>query len=606
MIFFGLAVLFGIVAFVSTKRWLTATIVFFFTWLATYLGMPALKFGFWGLPMLIFFTGLISLIIEAMYADYNDISFSLLIGPIIQIGIGFIALMLMPLFMSAVFWHATALKNVMGEVKESVFTTDISPIDLEQIRIVDQQVAWKLGEKRLGEERALGSQVKLEKLNIQKVNGHLYWVGALNHSGFFKWFANKEGTPGYVMVSATNERDVHLVRELNGKPIRLRYNMGSFFGDNPARYVYTRGFSRVGLTDFTFEIDEEGRPYWVITQYQKKVGYAGNDAVGVAVLDAQTGEIKSYGINDAPAWVDRIQPEDFMMKQLDHWGRWVHGWPNFSNRDKLKPTPGMSLVYGESGNSYWYTGMTSVGADESTVGFMLINTRTKEARLYKQGGATETAAMESAKGQVQEKGYTASFPILYNVGGRPTYFTTLKDKEGLVKLMAFVSVENYQVVGTGETIQSAYLAYSQSMASRGNDMLPDSKVSSQKAQGKILRISRDTQRGNTFYYLIIEGQENKAFVGSVATSIELSLSREGDTVEIGFEEGGNPTVIMTAFDNKSLEFQKTESQIKMEMKGEKARESLREKRSGQNAEAIWERLTPEEKARLVEQNRATR
>ena len=40
--------------------------------------------------------------------------------------------------------------------------------------------------------------------------------------------------------------------------------------------------------------------------------------------------------------------------------------------------------------------------------------------------------MQSAKGKVQEKGYTASFPILYNINGVPTYVMSLKDKAGLV------------------------------------------------------------------------------------------------------------------------------------------------------------------------------
>ena len=72
--------------------------------------------------------------------------------------------------------------------------------------------------------------------------------------------------------------------------------------------------------------------------------------------------------------------------------------------------------------------------------------RTKEAKRYDINGAEEYSAMDSAKGQVQHLNYESTFPILINVKGVPTYFLSLKDAAGLVKMYGFVSVENIQLL----------------------------------------------------------------------------------------------------------------------------------------------------------------
>ena len=132
-----------------------------------------------------------------------------------------------------------------------------------------------------------------------------------------------------------------------------------------------------------------------------------------------------YSIEDAPTWVDRIQPSEFVFDQIHDWGEYVEGYWNFANENKLEPSNGISLIYGSNNRSYWYTGITSVGSDEGTVGFILVDTRTKESIWYKQKGATEIAAQRSAMGKVQEKRYAASFPITYNINGIPTYVCLL-------------------------------------------------------------------------------------------------------------------------------------------------------------------------------------
>jgi hypothetical protein len=34
--------------------------------------------------------------------------------------------------------------------------------------------------------------------------------------------------------------------------------------------LYASGYAFVGLADFSFEIDDEGTPFWVVTKYEKR------------------------------------------------------------------------------------------------------------------------------------------------------------------------------------------------------------------------------------------------------------------------------------------------------------------------------------------------
>ena len=128
-----------------------------------------------------------------------------------------------------------------------------------------------------------------------------------------------------------------------------------FFGNYPVRYLYNHGYATTAFTDWTFEINDSGHPYYVVITYEKKVDYYGSDANGVITIDVQTGEIKSYNINEIPSWIDRVQPKNFIVDQLNDWGNYVGGWLNSwtSKEEVIKVTDGMSLVYDANGKSYW-------------------------------------------------------------------------------------------------------------------------------------------------------------------------------------------------------------------------------------------------------------
>jgi len=541
------------------KKLRNAILVLVAAGILVYSYMPTVNFGFTGFAILL-------MVLIGVWILLNN-PFSITQGannqPKLKLGkpgkVSFILLIVLGLYITAVpFITSSALlrtneyRSLIGKVEtESNLSSHMLPISIEKIRVVDQSLAQLLGDKVLGSQSALGSQVTLGTFNIQKVNKDLYWVAPLMHSGFFKWQKNMQGTNGYVMVNACNERDVKLVQEINGKKVYIKYQSEAYFNDNLERYLYFHGYWHVGLTDYSFEIDDAGTPYWVVTKYKKTIGFAGDNAKGVVIVNAQTGEIKEYSIENTPTWVDRIQPGNFIEQQLNDWGEYVKGYWNFSNEGKLKITEPVSMVYGEDNNAYWYTGLTSVGADESTVGFVLVNTRTKKAVWYKQSGATEFAAQNSAKGKVQEKGFSASSPIPYNINNIPTYVMTLKDNGGLVKMYAMVAIEDYTIVGVGNSLNEALMAYKNAFNQSGNKIKTKSKTVVNLAKSIITRINGDVKNGNTYYYFTMKNYP-KIFIGSSQISNEFPVTIPGDSVTVTFDNDNQEIIDVSTFKNKNF------------------------------------------------------
>ncbi|GKU23489.1 cell shape-determining protein [Clostridium folliculivorans] len=463
-------------------------------------------------------------------------------------------------------FRSKSYKSLIGTIKEQEFSKDISPIDITQLPVVDKAYAEKLAEKKLGEAGAIGSQVVTGEPVKQIVKDKLCWVVPLLHSGFFSWVSNREGTPGYIVVSAINADDVTFVKELNNKPISLKYQPNAYLGDDLQRHAYYKGNEFTGLTDFSFEIDDNGTPYWVISRYKNTIGFAGETVIGTCIVNAQTGQVDNYDINNTPKWVDRIQPEDIIKDQLNSYGEFIKGYQWFTKNDKLKTTDDGEIIY-DKGNCYFYTGLTSVGKDSATIGFTLTNMRTHETTLYKTSGATESASIKSAEGKVQNMGYTATSPILINIENVPTYFTTLKDKDGIVRMYGMISVQDYNIVGVGETTKQALSDYTKALTGKGSSSSLNSSGKVNHEQGTVLRIGQENIDKTTFYHIIVKEKPDVVFVVSSEASSELALTQPGDKIEIEYIDSDNSVINATAFDN--LEFVQKKSATEQKIEGAK-------------------------------------
>lgn len=561
----------------STKNTIATLVSLFYFYLSTYFFQMTLSIinpGLWGFFIIL---GLIYTFINAN--EYDDDYQKPLIFTVITV----VLFLIISFVSTSSMIHAERYRNLIGEVKSVNLTNFDKPIDPSKVILMDENMAKRLSEKLLSENKylALGSQCIIGELTIQKIDvdvdsnkeEQIYYVAPLLHSGLFKYLSNKEGTTGYIMINSRNQNDVNLIeQDLNGNSTKIKYQTGAYFKNNIERYVY-RKFGRTKfLTDYSFEVDDNLTPYYVITVYDRKIGMGGKDATGVVVVNANTGELSYYDIKDAPKWIDRIQPTHFISSQINDWGYYVHGWLNPSDKDRIKITDGSRFVYGSDGQCYFYTGLTSVGADEASIGYILVNTRTKESTYYKYGGYNEQTAMKSAEGAVQQYGYIAIFPRPYNFNGVLTYVIPLVDNSGLIKKIAVVPYDQKDIVGLGDdmNIKDAIQDMFRKINSKGTTFAGNSTQNKMDIEGIV---SRKSDIIGKSYYIMIESSPNKMFYVGSDNNEEIILTEKGDKVKMTYLETGDKTINVINFDNLKLDFQNTESQEIIEKIDEKVKEN---------------------------------
>ncbi len=411
------------------------------------------------------------------------------------------------------------------KVSDGDFTNDIKEISINNIPLLDRDSAVRLGDRKMGEVVDLVSQFNVSDIYTQiNFNNSPVRVSPLEYAGFFRWFNNQsEGIPAYIKVDMA-KKDASLVK-LDEK---IKYSQSEYLLRNIKRYLRFK-YPTLMFEDISFEIDDSGKPYWIAPVIDNEIFLFGaKDVKGAVMVDAHNGKTTYYNVFDVPKWVDRVYPADLIITQINNWGKYVHGFWNavISKKNVTQSTEGYNYI--PINDDVWlYTGITSVTNDESNIGFVLVNLRTKETKFYSINGAEEFSAMESAQGKIQEKRYTATFPILLNIENRPTYCLSLKDNAGLVKSFGFISVENYQIVGIGDTIEDAEKEYRRLLASAG--LLSKSQTDSYS--GKIANIKSFVKDGNTTYYIILNTNPN-IFSGNVSNISLLPLLEVGNNVNI--------------------------------------------------------------------------
>lgn len=437
------------------------------------------------------------------------------------------------------------LKNQIGKIEERNFEKDFEKFNVGEAPVIDETLALRLAEKKLGEKPELVSQVKVTTPTIQLYNNKLVWVVPLEHSGLFKWISNMEGTPGYIIVSATDQKDVTFVDNH-----KIKYQKEAYLHQDLKRKAQYRDLLS-GLIDYSFELNEQGVPHWVITTYSNKFLFNIPEATGAVVVNAETGKTEKYSINNLPKWIDRIQPEEFIISQINNNGKYINGILNFSQKNMYKTSPGASIIY-NNGRCYLFTGITSVSNDDGAIAFYLTDMINKKTYKYMMSGATENAAAMSAEGKVQNLGYKASSPILVNVDASPTYFMTLRDKEGLIKQYAFVNVEDYTTVGNGESKEEALNNYRKNMRNTPNVNVEVLNENIKKIEGTIKRIASENINNNLVYKFILNEIDNKVFEVNSKKSEYLALTMVGDKVKIEYIDNDKGIIPVEKYENLSI------------------------------------------------------
>ena len=476
--------------------------------------------------------------------DFNGKKLNPVVVAIIAVPV---VILLLGNVISSTVFQARSYASVI-EVKEADFATDMKETnEVTNIALMDGDSARYLGNKTLGSLSNMVSQYVVSN-NYTQIN-YQYTpkkIANLEHADFFKWFANMEkGVPGYVMVDPVNNNAEYV--ELK-KP--LKYVDSAFFGDDLMRKLRFDYPTKIFDDFISFEVDDDGNPYYIITCLEPKVfPFGAMDVSEAVIFDPCTGESEIYAVEDVPAWVDAVYSGDLAEQKYNWYGTLSGGFLNsiIGNKDCKQTTDDYGYIV--IGDDVWYfTGVTSVTADESNIGFIISNARTGEYKYYSVVGAEEYGAMNAAEGEVQEKGYQASFPSLINVSGQATYIMVLKDASGFVKLYALVNVEHPSVVATAPNQSEAMKAY-KALLVENEIIASEQEPELEFLPGEVLveEIRTYTIDGNTVFYFI--GHDGYYYKGYLKDFEDLIFVKVGYLLKIESTDSENYKIkVITDFD----------------------------------------------------------
>lgn len=450
-------------------------------------------------------------------------------------------------FIGSPLFNAGSYSEIL-KVTDSEFSEDLSQsVGTDSIALMDTASAKMLGDREIGSLSDVVSQFDVSYDYIQiDYKGKPIKVSALEYAGILKWFNNRDnGVKGYITVDP-----VSMSASFNESE-GMKYIPSAYFLEDAGRHIWMK-YPTLMTGNLHFEIDESGKPYYVASIYEKTISLFGGETVsGCIVLDPVTGETVKYDLADVPKWVDVVFDGNLICEQYNWFGTLKNGFFNslFAKKgckqvttyysseeaeenDTDDATPVSDYGYVAKDGDIWiYTGVTSVNGDSSNIGFLLANERTGESRYYTVAGADEKSAMAAAEGEVQEKGYQASFPSLINVENNPTYIMVLKDSGGLVKLYAAVNVEQYNIVTTASTQAECLAKYKAMLGITEPEKVEDTTEQTTITIASIKYIDID---GYTYIYLI--DKENNIFKAKASDNENMLLLKEGDKVEINHSD----------------------------------------------------------------------
>jgi len=448
-----------------------------------------------------------------------------------------LAVLLIGSLISSTFFNATAYSEIIS-VQEAVFEEDMPETDLvTNIPLMDSESANIIGNRTLGALSEVVSQYQVNGTYAQiNYQGIPRKVSTLEYVDFFKWINNRDkGIPGYVMVDPVNSSADYV--RFNTPII---YTDSAYFGDDLQRTLRFSYPTKI-FGSCMFEIDDAGNPFYIVSCMAPKIGlFGGMDVSEVVIFDPCTGDSQLYSLENTPSWVDNVFTGTLASQKYDWFGTLKNGYWNsvIGNKDCKVTTDDFGYIV--LGDDIWFfTGITSVSSDESNIGFIISNARTGEYKFYPVIGAEEYSAMGAAQGEVQEKGYIASFPSLINVSGEATYIMVLKDANGIVKTHALVNVENYSIVATGTTQQEAKQAYIELLRQEGVIQEEDSAPEEQPtetltAELTVTELRIVTVDGESVMY--ITGDDGNLYKQSIAENEALMLIRNGDKLSVTYTE----------------------------------------------------------------------
>lgn len=509
--------------------------------------------------------------------------------PIIIVAV-LVVIMLIGYLVGCTLFRAHSYSNLMT-VSESSFSEDFEELSYDEVPRLDKATAKVLADQQLGSLSEYKSQYVVSDTSTQiNYKDAPVRVAYLEYADVFKWFNNtKDGLPAYMLIDVVSQK-VQVVNCVEKFGEGIKYSPTELFNEKLVRHLRFQYPTAIMDTP-NFEIDDNAHPYWITPVLDKTIGlFGGTDVKGVIITDALSGESEYYDIETVKTdsslnWIDVVYSESLLIQQYNYYGKLTNGFWNsiiFQN----------DVNIASSGNGYialdddvWvYTGVTSAESDTSNFGFILSNQRTKETRYYKNGGAMESSAQESAEGSVQNYGYQSTFPILLDIESQPTYFMSFYDASYIVKGYALVNLADKTIVGTGlvdvensdaNALNAAVQNYINALKDKGvvddsasadeyiidenedgssvidntvdtpadTESQGDTTADANTVTGEITDIKTSVNDGNTVYYLQVNG---KYYYITVTDCMEVLLMSKGDKVTITFDKDDDNFVAATS------------------------------------------------------------
>ncbi len=504
-------------------------------------------------------------------------------------------------------FRANDYRALIGQVEESNWTNDMVPVDTKHIREVSKEQAQWSGDKVMGEAAgSLGSRYRPGDYHIQDVGGELYWVAPLEFQGFFKWW-NYKHTTGYILVSAEDgERKVEL-----RTGYEMKYLNSACFSKNLHRHIFCKSYSNVRLRDFSFELDDDFKPWQVITVMEPTISFNGDVILGVIVVDPESGDMTFYKKDETPEWIDRIYPASLAESYFNYWGRYVKGWLNswLWEENVMVPTPFNSgvdagniwFVKGSDGRRYWYTGMTSSqSTDQSLTGLALMDTRSGKTKYYRVSGSNEEAIVDVVNSAVSNyKDWHGTQPIPYNIWGELSYVVPVVNSQGIFQHLAIVRLRNSQVA-LGKSKKDVLESYLKLLSSGGGEVAPTSNMALTEMTLTVSSVRGVVLKGDTVFYLQFEEIPDVIFTVNPQVSPEVIFTSSGEIAVLKYIETGESIIGVSFFDNLNKALRVSETQSTFEEGREAIEEEIQHNESVEDAKKRLDNLSDEEILKLLD------
>ncbi len=571
---------------------ITATISFLVLWFLLYVGNPSLVWPLGGaIGAFIVVMWIASTLVASMIDEDN-------LGKTIWLPIVGVVIYAIAGLIGSEMFRANDYAKLIGDFEQKEWTQDVQPADPKHIRLVPEELALYLADKQLAQAPgAIGSQFVLDTKRpvLQRVKGQLWWVIPLDYKGWRVW-TSTDGVPGYIMVHADDPTiQPVLVQD------KMVYTPGAYFGDNLERHVWANGYMNIGLTDFTLEVDEDGKAWWVITTFKPTITFWGEKITGVVIVDPITGETKHYIHSAIPEWVDRAIPKEFVDNYVDMWGSLQEGWWNtkWSHNNMMKgEVP--AIVYGSEGDAFWAVGTTSNNEkDASLVGLFYINSRTGDTVRYHATGATDTAAIQAIDNQVAFKKWHGISPTLYNLYGIMTSVVPILGVNHTFQGVGLMRVDNQQTV-IADNLADALRQYQKLLAGSGNQVAPENAHNTVFVEGIVDRFAQEVRGGNSTYYVhLIDFPHLFTGGGDQLSAPKLPMTEIGEKVKIGYIASDEDVLPMISFDNLDLPLTTSPAQKQMREETEVRREDATVRADAHDARVELQKLSPKQLQELM-------